>query len=326
MSGMKISMFVAVALGGLAMLVRSARADTIYASSMGTHTIVTASATTGVVSNPSLITTPTGIAAHEMAIEGNYLFFGNDNTTGTVSEYTTSGSLISSSAVSIGSGGDINAVAVSGNDLFVANYSNGQIGEYSVGAAGALSTVNADLITVPVGGAWALAVSGSDLYVSDDSVSNTVYAYSLTTDALLAGFTTITGVTDPGGLAVANGNLYITGISGGTISAYSATTGLINSGFTAVTGLSSPSYLAINTTNGDLLVTNHGGTTVGEYNATNGNTVNASFISGLTAPYGLAVSVLPLPPTFWSLLFLLGLVAVIKKAKRIPHLPPSASL
>jgi 6-phosphogluconolactonase (cycloisomerase 2 family) len=330
MSGSKKNAGVIVLLGLLTTLMSGARAGTIYVANGGNSTITTSSTAGG--GSTYLLTTPTNTDPHQIALDGNYLFVGNDSSTGTVSEYyANSGSLISTVAVPMSSGQDVQAVAVGGSDLFVGNYSNGSIWEYAIGAGGVLGTGTKIISSSALDGAYALAVTGTDLYVSTSYDSNTVYAYNLTNDQLLAGFTTIAGVTDPGGLAVANGNLYVTSLNGGTVSEFGATSGTQNNAFSLSLGSgSTPAYLAINT-NGDLLVTNHAnvGTTnnpvynVGEYNSTTGATVSSTFITGTNAPFGIAVAALPLPPAFWPLLILLGLIATMKISKKNLLFQPS---
>jgi len=53
--------------------------------------------------------------------------------------------------------------------------------------------------------------------------------------------------------------------------------------------LSAGAALTPATARGQIFVTNYGGTTIGEY-TTSGATVNASLVSGLDEPYGIAVS------------------------------------
>ena len=77
-----------------------------------------------------------------------------------IAEYTTSGATVNPLLVTAG----LNVpegIAVSGSDVFVANYGTGTIGEYTTSGA----TVNASLIT-GLNGAYALAVSGSNLFVT----------------------------------------------------------------------------------------------------------------------------------------------------------------
>ena len=53
-------------------------------------------------------------------------------------------------------------IAVSGSDLFVANYSTGTIGEYTTSGA----TVNASLVS-GLNDPYGIAVSGSNLFVTN---------------------------------------------------------------------------------------------------------------------------------------------------------------
>ena len=76
--------------------------------------------------NGSLVSGDYGAAG--VAISGSDLFVSNAST-GTVAEYTTSGTLVNASLVT-----GLNtpySIAVSGNDLFVANRNSSTIGEYN---------------------------------------------------------------------------------------------------------------------------------------------------------------------------------------------------
>jgi hypothetical protein len=74
-----------------------------------------------------------------------------------------------------------------------------------------------------------------------------------------------------------------------------------------ITGLSLPAAIAVS--GGNLFVTNELTGTIGEY-TTSGATVNASLVSGLHLPYGIAVVSASVPDaaSTWALL-LLGLTA-----------------
>jgi hypothetical protein len=85
-------------------------------------------------------------------------------------------------------------IAVSGSDLFVANYSGNTIGEYTTSGA----TVNASLVS-GLNGPWGIAVSGSDLFVTSAS-DGTIGEY--TTSGATVNAALISGLNDPFGIAV----------------------------------------------------------------------------------------------------------------------------
>jgi WD40 repeat protein len=128
---------------------------------------------------------------------------------------------------------------------------------------------------------------------------NTVGEYNATTGATInANF--ITGLSDALGLALSGDGtaLFVTNPGNNTVGEYNATTGAaINANF--ITGLSNSSGLALSddplglALSGDgtaLFVANTGNNTVGKYNATTGAAINAKFITGLSAPWGIALS------------------------------------
>jgi hypothetical protein len=87
------------------------------------------------------------------------------------------------------------ALAVFGNTLFVANFSNGTVGEYSVTTGRAINASFITGLTEPIG----LAVLGNTLFVANFS-NRTVGEYDATTGAAInASF--ITGLVVPTGLA-----------------------------------------------------------------------------------------------------------------------------
>ena len=130
----------------------------------------------------------------------------------------------------------------------------------------------------------AIAVSGGDLWVANDS-SSTISEYNATTGAVVNA-SLVSGLNGPLGIAVSGGDLWVANNSTGTISEYNATTGaVVNaslvSGFAGLTGIA--------VSGGDLWITNYDGP-IAEYNATTGAVVNASLVSGLTEPEDIAVS------------------------------------
>lgn len=140
-----------------------------------------------------------------------------------------------------------------------------------------------------------LALSGNSLYVTNIVNSNywTVGEYDATTGAAInAGMAA--GLNPPEGLAVALGNLYVS--SSNRIGEYNATTGAaINPLFI---GLRFPKDLAVSGNSLYVLYVTGTGTVgglnvpsyVSEYDATTGALINATLVTGLVAPKGIAVS------------------------------------
>jgi hypothetical protein len=75
------------------------------------------------------------------------------------------------------------------------------------------------------------------------------------------------------------------------------------------------------TSDNDLFVSNYASGTVGEYNATTGAVMNASFLTGLDYPQGLAVASVP-EPSPWSMIAvggvaLLGVIQTTEEARTL---------
>ena len=128
-------------------------------------------------------------------------------------------------------------------DIYVANYGNGKIGEYTLAGG----VVNSSLIS---------------------------------------------GLNGPNALAMSGSNLFVANYDGTSIGEYNTAGGVVNaslvSGFMqhGVCSLAvSGSYLFVSSNNPST-----GSGTIGEYNALTGATINASLISGLVRPQGIALS------------------------------------
>ena len=247
-------------------------------SSIGEYT------TSGATVNASLITGLQNLMG--IAVSGSDIFVVNDNfvnNTSSIGEYTTSGATVNASLVT---GLDTNCIAVSGSDIFVANYS-GTIGEYTTSGA----TVNATLVTGLAGlDTNCIAVSGSDIFVANYNSAN--YTFSIgeyTTSGATVNASLVTGLQNPTGIAVsgsdifvANNNLNNTSIIG----EYTTSGATVNASL--VTGLQNLVGIAVS--GSDIFLINYYPTgTVGEY-TTSGATVNASLVTRLNGPEDVAVS------------------------------------
>ncbi len=166
-------------------------------------------------------------------------------------------------------------VAVSGDDLFVANYTSGTIGQYTTSG----TVVNASLVTgldSPLG----IAISGGDLFVTNN---NGISEY--TTSGTLVNASLVTGLDEPFGIAVSGGDLFVTSTRDGTIGEYTILGTPINASL--VTGLTDPEGIAVS--GGDLFVASPEGGAIGEY-TTSGAVVNASLIVNNNFPIAIAAS------------------------------------
>lgn len=187
--------------------------------------------TAGVSVNSDLI--PTYVLGGFTA-SGSDLFLANEG--GTISETTTSGTVVNDSLFSTGN--QPVDIAISGNDIFVVNQVGlyNTIGEYTISGA----TVNADLIS-GLRGVQSIAISGNDLFVA--SVYNsTVGEYNATTGAAINA-SLISGLSYPESLAISGDDLFVGTGNNGTIGEYDVTTGAaINASF--ITGVA-PEVIAI---------------------------------------------------------------------------------
>ena len=133
---------------------------------------------------------------------------------------------------------------------------------------------------------WAMPRSAhAQLYVSQLS-NGSVGEYDATTGvAINANF--ITGLDNPGALALLGNKLFAANQTSGRVGEYNATTGAaINVNF--ILGLYEPFGLALSGNN--LFVWNGLNNTVGKYDATTSAEIKANFITGLNHPSALVLS------------------------------------
>jgi hypothetical protein len=253
---------------------------------------------------------------------------------GVVSEYSPSGTLLHPALVPDGD----EDVAISGSNLYTLD-NEGTIGKYTlsgVPVAATLATASA--------GAYGFAISGSDIFVANDSL-NTVEEYTtsgatvtktlisgltgvldidvsgsdifLANDSVVSEYTTagtlvnaslIKGII--GSVVVVNGSDLYTDDAGG-ISEYTTSGALVKADL--IPGPFIPGDVAVS--GSDLLVGNGSTGTVAEYTLS-GTLVNPSFASGLNLDTGIAVlSTVPEGP--WnSLPYLGGVVAALALLRR----------
>jgi len=221
------------------------------------------------VINPTLVTVSGGTRG--IALSGSDLFATKGN--GGIMEYTTAGQAVNTSLVT--GLQSAKGLAISGNDLFVADYSAGTIGEYTLSG----QTVNASLIT-GLNAPFGLTVSDGYLYVGSLGI---VGKYTLSGDVVNASL--ITGFwTNPQGLAVANGDLFVSDSVHGTIGEYTVAGTPINTSL--ISGLQGPRGIAISGNN--LFVANFTGNTIGEYTLS-GATINSALLT-ITNPNYIALA------------------------------------
>jgi len=205
--------------------------------------------------------------------ETNYA--GDGSGSGTIGEYTTSGTPVNASLITGLTGPS--GIAVSGSNLFVANFGNATIGEYTTSG----TTVNASLITGLVEPSG-IAVSGSNLFISYLVGTGGISEY--TTSGTTVNVPLITGLGEPFGIAMSGSDLFVVNGAGGTIGEYTTSGTPVNPSL--ITGLSTPTGIAVSGSN--LFIANYGSGTIGEY-TTSGTPVKVPLITGLSGPHGIAV-------------------------------------
>ena len=149
------------------------------------------------------------------------------------------------------------------------------------------------VFVIAIGVLWALPRNAhAQLYVTQ-FYTGVVSEYSASTGEMINA-QVITGLNGPYGLLVRGNTLFVADSFGGAVRKYNANTGFpINANF--ITGLHKPAGLAVIRTflppvlgGNFLFVANETNGTVGKYDANNGAVINASFITGLSFPFGLA--------------------------------------
>jgi sugar lactone lactonase YvrE len=200
-------------------------------------------------------------------------------------------------------------LALSGNNLYVAQQSTNTISVYNATTGASIAP---NFITTGLNQENGLAISGNTLYVANTQAFE-VSEFNLTTGVLIGNIST---GGNPAALAISGNALYVTliGFPNQTnqLEAIDLTTGLPLAGFTTITGLN-PAGDAVS--GNDLYVTNNN--TVEVFNAATGALINSNLISGLSAPSGLAVEAVPEASTWViGLLAAVVLLAQIVRARR----------
>ena len=187
-------------------------------------------------------------------------------------------------------------VAVAGTDLFVAVFNGATVGKYTTAGA----TVDATFITAGVSFPYQAVVSGSNVYVVNNAGGGnpTVGVFDASTGAIGSSALVSSGLNAAASLAVSGSYIYVSNYFIGTIGKFDAVTGApVDTAF--ISGLDHPFGIALS--GGNLYVGNNGNGTIGVYDAATGATVNATLISGLPAALGIAVTPIPEPSTYAAL-------------------------
>lgn len=186
---------------------------------------------------------------------------------GTVGEYTTSGTPVNASLIT--GLGSATSIAASGGYLFITNSWAGTIAKYTT--SGAL--VNAALVS-GLDTPWAIAVSGSDLFVASAN-GGTIGEY--TTAGAVVNENLISGLNTPEGVAISGSDLFVSneGGGGGWVGKYTISGQTINP--MLASGLFAAEGIAVS--GADLFVASYNAGTINEY-TTSGTPVNSFSIAG----------------------------------------------
>ncbi len=251
----------------------------------------------------------------DMIVANGNLYVANEGGS-TIGEYSAStGATVDASFISGLSVPNPLLLAASGTSLYVGSETGG-ITEYSL-SNGAKNT---SFSATNTGSVQGLAVLGTTLLELDANTGK-VNEFNASTGASLSStplFTVPGGQGAATGMTLVGNDLFV--VSSGKVFEYDATNGTQVSS-NLISGLGTA--FAITSFGNELYVTSSGtGTSapfgtgfVGEYNL-DGSAVNSDLISGLTAPFGVAVEAVP-EPSSWALgLVAFGSVVVLLRRRR----------
>lgn len=149
----------------------------------------------------------------------------------------TTGGAINASLVS--GVGKLTGIALSGNNLYLAQPDTNTLGEYNATTG---ATINATLLSgLQI---WGIALSGNNLYVAEPN-ANVIGEYNATTGATINASLVSLGGGQLTGLALSGNNLYVANAGSiKTVGEYDATTGdAINA--TLLSGVNGPEFIAV---------------------------------------------------------------------------------
>jgi hypothetical protein len=191
-----------------------------------------------------------------------------------VSRYRDDGSLVNASFIT--GFGRSTGILVSGTSIYVCDSQNDRVGRYNLDG----SVVNTSFITgldEPVG----LAEGGGVLFVANWE-GNNVKRYVLATGAPSGTITA--GINGPLGLVYSSGFLFVANFNDDSIRRYTLSGGAPNASIS--TGIFGPTFLGIRP-GGSIMVSNFSTNSVSTFGASETSGASP-FVSGITSPEGLA--------------------------------------
>lgn len=312
LSGLSGNTYVYLAVSGSDLFVSN-----FYAGTIGEYT------TAGATINANLVTglSGSGLGPFGIAVSGSELFVANGDggapgTSSTVGEYTlgsTPGTIASSNPALITGLGDPGDVIVSGSDLFVSDYADDTIGEYTLTG----TPVNPTLVS-GLDQPQAIAISGSNIFVTSYT-ADTIGEY--TTSGMQVNPALVSGLSGPIGIAVSGSDLFVVNAGNGTVGEYTTSGTQVNpsliSGLvgtlqlavvgtstnlaisqqpvsTTTTGTIGPISVEIDDSSGNLLTSDNSNVTLtiasGPTGAALGGTTTVAAVAGVATFSGLSIS------------------------------------
>ena len=299
-----------IALAALSVLPKNAQAQLFVTQAVGSGSvgIVTQYSThtrqSPITPNPLVtgLSNPLGLA---LTSDGKSLFVSN-NKTGVVGKYNVSDGSPDPAFESLTKLKGVTGLAVStdGKTLYVASFGTvslsgpgtGTVGSYDA-ALGAKGTTNNPTFLPNLPGPTGLAYQANVLYVAlcGNMLGQTgfITAYDATEGGAFNPNPLITGLSQPGGIALSGNELYVVNEGNGTVTKYKITGS--STGFSVtesspapfISNLNAPSGIAI--TGNSLFITLTLGQVVVEYDAKSGGQNDAAFETGLLGPAGIVV-------------------------------------
>jgi hypothetical protein len=214
---------------------------------------------------------------------------------GTIGEYTNSGTVIDESLVT-----DLDrptGLAISGHKLFVLDSRAGTVGLYTTSG----QTLNSSLIT-GLTSPTCLAVSAGKLYIGSNALGGSVGIYSVSgttlNPALITGVSPALDFRQLSGIGVSGDNLFVASWGTNNGLSYLSTIGkysleglavdpalILTDGIATAFGVAGSQIFLRNSPSNE---ETRGIDTIGSY-TTSGEVINPLLISGLTDPFGIAV-------------------------------------
>jgi PQQ-like domain len=228
----------------------AAKAQTVVATDFFGGTLNLYSST-GTVLSTIAAPSPYGVTD-----DGSGDLFVAQTDSGTIGEYTTSGTTVSTSFIT--GLGPVRDVAYSNGILYSID-DNGTVDAFDAKTG---SVIADSFVQIPSGSGSGIAVLGTTLFVSDPT-NGTIGTYNAITGAVING-SFLSGLSSPRLLSISGDDLIVPLLSSNSVAEYNATTGALVATFSS--GYSSP--VGASLSGSDLFVANAGSGTITENGTT----------------------------------------------------------